>query len=84
MLVNFGPGQTSTTVTVDIQNDNFMEPNESFFGRLQSTGVEDVQITQDTAEVTIVNDDGMCVLYSQIYVFLNLQNYYSGVSYYLH
>ena len=59
--VNFEPGQFSTTVTVDIQNDNFMEPDESFFGRLRSTGVGDVQITQDRAEVTILNDDGMCV-----------------------
>ena len=57
--VNFGPGETSMTVTVSIQNDNLVEPDETFFGRLLSTGTGDVSIIQDRAEVTILNDDGM-------------------------
>ena len=57
--VNFEPGQSSTTVTIPIQNDVMVEPDENFFGRLQSTGLGDVTITQDSAEIIIVNDDGI-------------------------
>ena len=56
--MNFQSGQSSTTVTVPIRNDDVIEPDENFFGRLRSTGVGDVSITQDRAEVIIVNDDG--------------------------
>lgn len=59
--VNFGSGQLSMMVTVSIQNDNTMEPDEIFFGRLRRLGTGDVLITQNRAEVTIVNDDGMLV-----------------------
>ena len=62
--VNFQPGQLSTTVTVPIRNDEAIEPDENFFGRLRSTGVGDVSITQDRAEVIIVNDDGIHNIYT--------------------
>ena len=58
--MNFGFRETSTTITVPIVNDNVMEPDEVFFGRLRRSGVGDVIIQQDRAQVTIVNDDGMC------------------------
>ena len=57
--VSFGSDELSTTVTVSIQNDNTMEPDENFFGRLRRSGTGDVLITQNRAEVTIMNDDGM-------------------------
>ena len=57
--VNFQTGQLSTTVSVPIVNDGVVELDENFFGILQSTGLGDVSIIQDRAEVIIVNDDGM-------------------------
>lgn len=49
----------STTITIPIENDNVIEPDEIFFGRLEATGTGEVLVTQDRAEVTIVNDDSM-------------------------
>ena len=56
LAVNFEPGQLSITVSVAIRNDNMVEPDETFFGRLRSTGVGDVLVTQDRAQITIIND----------------------------
>ena len=46
----------SITVSVAIRNDNMVEQDETFFGRLCSTGVGDVLVTQDRAQITIIND----------------------------
>ena len=51
-------GQTEAVVTVDIINDDIYEGNEYFLVRLRDSGVGAVTITQDTATVTILDDDG--------------------------
>ena len=57
--VVFQTGQFSTTVVVPIVDDEFYEIDEVFFGRLRSTGIATVEITQGSADVLIEDDDGM-------------------------
>ena len=57
--VVFQPGQLSTTVVVPIVDDEFYEIDKDFFGRLRSTGIATVEITQGSADVRIEDDDGM-------------------------
>ena len=65
--MTFEPGVTRASVTVPIINDNVVEEEESFNGRLHSIE-PDVSIGEDTAIVTIEDDDGkidhncVCVL----------------------
>ena len=56
--VNFGTDQFSTSITVFIRDDTVFEPTESFYVRLGSTGLANVSIGKDMAEITILNDDG--------------------------
>ena len=56
--VNFGSDQFSTSITVFIRDDTVFEPTESFYVRLGSTGLANVSIGKDMAEITILNDDG--------------------------
>ena len=58
LSVNFESDKFTTTITITTQNDRMFEANETFFVRLQSTGLTNVSIIRDTAEVTIVSDDG--------------------------
>ena len=55
--MTFEPGVTRASVTVPIINDNVVEEEESFNGRLHSTE-PDISIGEDTAIVTIEDDDG--------------------------
>ena len=58
LSVNFESDKFTTTITITTQNDRMFEANETFFVRLQSTGLTNVSLIRDTAEVTIVSDDG--------------------------
>ena len=57
--LSFESGEFVTTITVSIEDDSVWEPDEIFYGRLVSTGIASVNITHDTATVTILDDDGM-------------------------
>ena len=56
--VQFEAGAFTTTVSVPIIDDTFWEPDEIFYGNLTKIGNQNVQITQDTAEVLIKDNDG--------------------------
>ena len=57
----FEAGQTSTTVTVPITNDNRVEGDEQFFGQIISGGgIPNIEIFAPTATVDIVDDDCKC------------------------
>ena len=55
--VVFATGRLSTQVFIHIINDKNIESDESFFGRLKINDLQVVTITQDTAEITIRDDD---------------------------
>jgi hypothetical protein len=53
----FTPGQTSRTVSVGIIGDTTIEPDENFF--LNLTSANGATISDNQAEATIINDDGL-------------------------
>ena len=55
--VTFGPGQTSASYSVPIVDDGNIEDTETFTASL-STTESNVTIGDDTATVTILDDDG--------------------------
>lgn len=55
--VVFAAGRLSTRVFIHINNDNITESDELFFGRIRMNDLQVVTITQDTAEITIRDDD---------------------------
>ena len=57
--VTFNQGSLITTVTVTVNDDSILEIDEVFQGRLIYTGTGTVEIVQDEANVTIVDNDGM-------------------------
>ena len=57
--VTFNQGAMITTVTVTVNDDSILEIDEVFQGRLIYTGTGTVEIVQDEANVTIVDNDGM-------------------------
>jgi hypothetical protein len=64
--LTFNPGETTKTITVTINGDTLVEPNETFFVNLsnQSAGV----IVSDAQGVgTITNDDTADLVISQVY-----------------
>ena len=61
----FESGQTSTTITVPIVNDDRVEGDEQFMGHIISGGgISNTEIYAPTASVTIVDDDRKLVQYS--------------------
>ena len=56
-MVTFSAGQSNASVSVPISNDNVIEDSEMFSGSL-SPVTENVDIGADTANVTIMDDDG--------------------------
>ena len=56
-MVTFSAGQSNTSVSVPITNDNVIEDSEMFSGSLSAV-TENVDIVADTANVTIMDDDG--------------------------
>ena len=65
-MVTFSAGQSSASVSVPITNDNVIEVSEMFSASLTAvTG--DVEIGADTADVTIIDDDGelMSICYTR-------------------
>ena len=56
--VVFQTGTFTTTVSVPINDDTILENEEIFLGRLRYTGSGSVEITQDEATVTILDNDG--------------------------
>ncbi len=55
------PGNTRTTVSVSVSDDDVFELNESFGGTLSFGGsLERFTLGPDTATATIVDEDGEC------------------------
>jgi hypothetical protein len=57
IVVNFNPGQTSTTVTIPIVDDNIDEPNETINLTLSNPSSGVLLGTRTTAVLTIVDND---------------------------
>ena len=55
----FESGTFETAIWIYILDDNVWEPDEMFCVTLNSTGIASVKIPNDTAKVTILDDDGM-------------------------
>ena len=62
MQITFGPEQLSATVQVPIVNDNIIENTEMFTAILM-TAEENVEIIDNTATVTIIDDDGKVLIF---------------------
>ena len=56
-MVTFSAGQSNASVSVPITNDNVIEDSEMFSGSLAAV-TENVDTGADTANVTIMDDDG--------------------------
>ena len=56
-MVTFSAGQSDTSVSVPITNDNLIEDSKMFSGSLAAV-TENVDIGADNANVTIMDDDG--------------------------
>ena len=56
-MVTFSAGQSNASVSVPITNDNVIEDSEMFSGSLSAV-TENVDIVADSANVTIMDDDG--------------------------
>ena len=56
-MVTFSAGQSSASVSVPITNNTVFEASEMFSGSLSAV-TENVVIGADTANVTIMDDDG--------------------------
>ena len=65
-MVTFSAGQSSASVSVPITNDNVIEATEMFSASLTAVS-ENVEIGADTADVTIIDDDGelMSICYTR-------------------
>ena len=59
-MVTFSAGQSNASVNVPITNDTVIEASEMFSGSLSAV-TENVHIGADTANVTIMDDDGELV-----------------------
>lgn len=59
MPLVFQPGETEILVPVTIVDNDVLEPDEQFSAVLSNPG-ERVDLGMDTAEVNIIDDDGMC------------------------
>ncbi|WP_304412242.1 ELWxxDGT repeat protein, partial [Microcystis sp. T1-4] len=57
-VVSFAPGETSKVITVNVQGDTTVEPNENFTVTLSNPTNGATLGTPSTATVTIVDDDG--------------------------
>ena len=57
--VIFEEGSFTTTIEVEIIDDSLGEEEEIFYGSLTPASAANVLITQDTAEVHIIDNDGM-------------------------
>ena len=55
VMITFAPEEDTMTVTVNIVNDDIVEYNEMFFGRLSATDSL-VQVTDGEATITIVDE----------------------------
>ena len=70
-------------VNLTVENDNFVECNETFMLRLVSLDTDRLQIDPacEQATVTIIDDDGLYFKCLIQYVFVNVYNsYYSCIS----
>jgi uncharacterized protein (TIGR03437 family) len=63
--LTFNPGETGKTVTVIINGDTLVEPDETFFVNL--SGATNATITDAQGVGTIINDDAANLVISQIY-----------------
>ena len=61
IAITLEPSDDETTVTIPIMNDDVQEPQESFLVRLMALQTR-VQLTQDSATVTITDDDSKYTL----------------------
>ena len=59
--VVFAAGSYTTTVEVPILDDSTAEAEEIFYGSLATVGDVNVEITQERAEIRIIDDDGVFI-----------------------
>ena len=57
--VLFAEGSFTTTVEVPIIDNSIAEGEETFYGSLATVGGANVLVTQNTAEIHIIDNDGM-------------------------
>jgi len=58
VVIEFNGAMLSQTVRVTIINDDILENAENFFGQLSTTDINNVQLDQALAEVTILEEFG--------------------------
>ncbi|HYW70715.1 MAG TPA: Calx-beta domain-containing protein, partial [Pyrinomonadaceae bacterium] len=63
--LSFAPGESQKTISVLVNGDTIVEPDENFFVNLSDATNANIAVSQGTA--TIANDDGANVSISQIY-----------------
>ena len=56
--VVFGEGSFTASVEIPIIDNSIGEGEENFYGSLATIGDANVLITQDTAEIHIIDNDG--------------------------
>ena len=61
MVVTFSAGQSRASVSVPIIDDILVEMTEVFTGSLSAV-TESVVIGEDTADVTIIENDSECIM----------------------
>jgi hypothetical protein len=61
IAVTFAPAETEATVEVPITNDVVVEDTESFNALLSTTN-PNVQFVEDSASVTILDNDGKIII----------------------
>jgi hypothetical protein len=64
--LTFNPGDTTKTITVTINGDTLVEPDETFFVNLSNQSVNAI-ISDAQGVGTITNDDAASVVISQVY-----------------
>jgi Domain of unknown function (DUF4347)/FG-GAP-like repeat/Calx-beta domain/RTX calcium-binding nonapeptide repeat (4 copies)/FG-GAP repeat len=63
--INFGIGETSKTITIPVNDDNLMEGNENLTLSLVNPSANLFLGTQNTANLTLVDNDPVSVQFSQ-------------------
>ena len=68
MMVTFQPGESTASVSVSIVDDSNIENTEMFTARLTTTDSNVVIGSDDTATVTILDDDRTSIIMVALYL----------------
>ena len=68
MMVTFQPGESTASVSVSIVDDSNIENTEMFTARLTTTDSNVVIGSDDTATVTILDDDRRSIIMVALYL----------------